>query len=103
MMGRSDTPVRRVFNYATEKFLRGMPILYVLTVVGVNEKGEQQTHGLFVGDDIDVSDRASKLSRLTGMVERPLKDSGVADPPNLVYMAGQWSIYRTCMAIADGS
>jgi len=48
MMGRSDTPVRRVFNYATEKFLHELPILYVLTVVGVNEEGRQQTYGLFV-------------------------------------------------------
>ena len=46
-MGRSDTPVRRAFNYATEKFLHDA-CLYVLTVVGVNEEGRQQTYGLFV-------------------------------------------------------
>ena len=52
MMGRADTPVRRVFNYASEKFLNKLPIVYVLTVVGVNEKGEQQIYGLYVGDDL---------------------------------------------------
>ncbi len=106
MMGRSDTPVRRVFNYATEKFLRGMPILYVLTVVGVNEKGEQQTYGLFVGDDIDVFDRASKLSLEVNfvMVERPLKKTVVwLDPSEFKSTwLGNKSIYRTRMAIADG-
>ena len=60
--GSPDTPVRRVFNYATDKYLKDMPILYVLTVVGVNEQGKQQTYGLFVGDDIEVFDRAAKLS-----------------------------------------
>ena len=106
MMGRADTPVRRVFNFATEKFLRGMPILYVLTVVGVNEKGEQQTYGLFVGDDIEVFDRASKLSLEVNfvMVERPLKKTVVwLDPSEFKSTwLGNKSIYRTRMAIADG-
>lgn len=47
MMGRADTPVRRVFNYATDHFAAQLPIVYVLTVVGVNSCGEQQTYGLF--------------------------------------------------------
>jgi len=32
MMGRADTPVRRIFNYASEHFLNHLPIVYVLTV-----------------------------------------------------------------------
>ena len=106
MMGRSDTPVRRVFNYATDKFLKGMPIVYVLTVVGVNEAGEQQTYGLFVGDDIEVFERASKLSLEVNfvMVERPLKKVVVwLDPSEFKSTwLGNKSIYRTRMAIADG-
>lgn len=106
MMGRSDTPVRRVFNYATDKFLKEMPIVYVLTVVGVNEKGEQQTYGLFVGDSIEVFDRASKLSLEVNfvMVERPLKKVVVwLDPSEFKSTwLGNKSVYRTRMAIADG-
>jgi nickel-dependent lactate racemase len=74
MMGRSDTPVRRVFNYATEKYLAELPIVYVLTVVGVNSKGVEQTFGLFIGDDTEVFDRAAKLSLEVNfvMVDKPL-------------------------------
>ncbi len=106
MMGRSDTPVRRVFNYATEKFLKEMPILYVLTVVGVNKEGAQQTYGLFVGDGLEVFERASKLSLEVNfvMVERPLKKTLVwLDPTEFKSTwLGNKSIYRTRMAIADG-
>jgi nickel-dependent lactate racemase len=106
MMGRSDTPVRRVFNYATEKFLHELPILYILTVVGVNEEGAQQTYGLFVGDNLEVFERASRLSLEVNfvMVERPLKKTLVwLDPTEFKSTwLGNKSIYRTRMAIADG-
>jgi nickel-dependent lactate racemase len=106
MMGRADTPVRRVFNYATERFLKSLPIVYVLTVVGVNGKGEQQTYGLFVGDDLEVFDHAAKLSLEVNfvMVEKPLKKVVVwLDPAEFKSTwLGNKSIYRTRMAIADG-
>ena len=106
MMGRADTPVRRVFNYATERFLKSLPIVYVLTVVGVNGKGEQQTYGLFVGDDLEVFDHAAKLSLEVNfvMVEKPLKKVIVwLDPTEFKSTwLGNKSIYRTRMAIDDG-
>lgn len=105
MMGRADTPVRRVFNYATEEYLKDLPIVYVLTVVGVNAKGEQQTYGLFVGDDTEVFDRAAKLSLEVNfvMVEKPLKKVVVwLDPSEFKSTwLGNKSVYRTRMAIAD--
>jgi len=105
MMGRADTPVRRVFNYATDHFAQHLPILYVLTVVGVNEAGEQHTYGLFVGDDFEVFDRAAKLSLEVNfvMVEKPLKKVVVwLDPTEFKSTwLGNKSIYRTRMAIAD--
>jgi nickel-dependent lactate racemase len=106
MMGRADTPVRKVFNYATEKYLKDLPIVYVLTVVGVNKNGMQQTYGLFVGDDFDVFDRAAKLSLEVNfvMVERPLKKVIVwLDPTEFKSTwLGNKSVYRTRMAIDDG-
>lgn len=106
MMGKADTPVRRVFNYATEKYLKDLPIVYVLTVVGVNADGVQQTYGLFVGDDLEVFDRASKLSLEVNfvMVEKPLQKVVVwLDPTEFKSTwLGNKSIYRTRMAIADG-
>ena len=106
MMGRADTPVRKVFNYASEKYLKDLPIVYVLTVVGVNKDGEQQTYGLFIGDDIEVFDRAAKLSLEVNfvMVEKPLQKVVVwLDPTEFKSTwLGNKSIYRTRMAIADG-
>lgn len=105
MMGRADTPVRRVFNYATENFLKELPIVYVLTVVGINEKGEEQTYGLFVGDDLEVFENAAKLSLEVNfvMVEKPLEKVVVwLDPKEFKSTwLGNKSIYRTRMAIAD--
>lgn len=106
MMGRSDTPVRKVFNYATDNFLKDLPIVYVLTVVGVNNKGEQQTYGLFVGDDVEVFNVAAELSLKVNfvMVEKPLKKVLVwLDPTEFKSTwLGNKSVYRTRMAIADG-
>ena len=106
MMGRADTPVRKVFNYASENFAAHLPILYVQTVVGVNRDGKLQTFGLFIGDDFEVFDKAAKLSLQVNfeMLEEPLSKVVVwLDPTEFKSTwLGNKSIYRTRMAIADG-
>ena len=37
MMGHADTPVRRIFNYASDNFANHLPIVYVQTVVGLDK------------------------------------------------------------------
>ena len=106
MMGHADTPVRRIFNYASENYLKDFPIVYVLTVVGVNQQGKLQTYGLFVGDSLDVFDMAAKLSLQVNfqMLDKPLDKVVVwLDPTEFKSTwLGNKSIYRTRMAIADG-
>ena len=106
MMGRADTPVLKIFNYASEHFAAHMPIVYVQTVVGLNKNGKLQTYGLFIGDDFSVFDKAAKLSLLVNfeMVERPLKKVIVwLDPTEFKSTwLGNKSVYRTRMALADG-
>jgi nickel-dependent lactate racemase len=106
MMGRANTPVRKVFNYASENFSAHLPIIYVQTVVGVNRDGKLQTYGLFIGDDFEVFDKAAKLSLQVNfeMVEEPLTKVVVwLDPSEFKSTwLGNKSIYRTRMAIADG-
>jgi len=106
MMGRANTPVRKIFNYASEKLSAELPIVYVQTVVGLNKEGKLQTYGLFVGDDFEVFDKAAKLSLLVNfeMVEKPLKKVVVwLDPSEFKSTwLGNKSIYRTRMALADG-
>ena len=46
IMGRADTPVRRLFDYASEHFARHLPIVYALTVVGADDDGRLVTRGL---------------------------------------------------------
>ena len=51
MMGRADTPVRKILNYASEHFTKHLPIVYVHTVVGRGDDGKLVVRGLFVSDD----------------------------------------------------
>ncbi len=106
MMGRADTPVRKVFNYASEKFASNLPIVYVQTVVGVDKSGSLVTRGLFIGDDFEVFEKAAELSMKVNfdMVEKPLKKVVVwLDPTEFKSTwLGNKSIYRTRMAMDDG-
>ncbi len=105
MMGRANTPVRKVFNYASEKISAELPIVYIQTVVGLNKQGKLQTYGLFIGDDFTVFDKAAKLSLQVNfeMVDKPLKKVVVwLDPSEFKSTwLGNKSIYRTRMALAD--
>jgi nickel-dependent lactate racemase len=105
MMGRVDTPVRKVLNYASEHFTADLPIVYVHTVVeSVN--GGQTTRGLFIGDDIDSFNSAAQLSLKTNitMLDEPLKKVVVYLSPEefKTTWLGNKSIYRARMAMADG-
>jgi len=106
MMGRADTPVRKVFNYATDHFASHLPIVYVQTVVGVDNEGKLVTRGLFIGDDFEVFTKAAELSLKVNfdMVPKPLKKVVVwLDPTEFKSTwLGNKSIYRTRMAMADG-
>lgn len=105
-MGHADTPVRRIFNYASEHFSNHLPIVYVQTVVGLNEDGDLQTYGLFIGDDFSVFDMAAKLSHQVNfkMLDKPLSKVLVwLDPAEFKSTwLGNKSVYRTRMALADG-
>jgi len=105
MMGRADTPVRKVLNYASKHFASNLPIIYVHTVVeAVN--GKQTTRGLFIGDDIECFSLAAELSLKVNfqMLDEPLKKVVVYLEPEEFKSTwlGNKSIYRTRMAMADG-
>lgn len=107
MMGHADTPVRKIFNYASDNFTNHMPILYVQTVVGLDKTdGKVKTRGLFIGDDYEVFDKAAKLSLQVNfeMLDKPLKKVVVwLDPTEFKSTwLGNKSVYRTRMAIDDG-
>ncbi len=106
MMGRADTPVRKVLNYASDNFTGELPIIYALTVVSLAEDGQLYTRGLFVGDDVECFNLASELSLKVNfqLLDEPLKKVVVYLDPGEFKSTwlGNKSVYRTRMAIDDG-
>ena len=104
MMGRADTPVRNVLNYASAHFARHMPIVYVLTVVAGTPEGPI-VRGLYVSDDDECFKLAAALSLKVNfqMLDEPLKKVVVFLEPEEFKSTwlGNKSIYRTRMAMAD--
>jgi nickel-dependent lactate racemase len=107
IMGRAQNPVRNVLNYASDHFLRHLPIVYVLTVVGSRADGGLAVRGLFIGDDIECFNRAAELSIKVNfeMLDEPIKKAVVYLDPREFHSTwlGNKAIYRTRMALADGA
>lgn len=107
MMGRADTPVRRVLNYASDHFAKNLPIVYVQTVVGKNAQGKLALRGLFIGDDVECFNLAARLSLEVNfqMLDREIKKAVVFLDPHEFRSTwlGNKSVYRTRMALADGA
>jgi nickel-dependent lactate racemase len=107
IMGRAENPVRNILNYASDHFLRHLPIVYVLTVVGRASDGQLAVRGLFIGDDLDCFHRAAALSLKVNFerLEVPIQKAVVYLDPHEFHSTwlGNKAIYRTRMALADGS
>jgi nickel-dependent lactate racemase len=105
MMGRDHSPVRKVFDYAAEHYLKDLPLYYVLTVTTA-PGGKIHTHGLYIGKERAYFEQAVSHAQQTNLtfVDAPLEkvvvflDGGEFKSTWL----GNKSIYRTRMAIADG-
>ncbi len=105
IMGRADTPVRKVLDYASEHFASELPIVYVLTVVRPSENGTDVC-GLFIGDGKECFNLAAELSLKVNfkMLDKPLQKTVVyleAKEYKSTWL-GNKSVYRSRMAMADG-
>jgi len=106
LMGRADTPVRRLFNYGVDTYLADRPIVYMLTVMERdNATGRMAMRGFFSGKGEDAFLKAAKLCVETNLVllDKPLKKVIVyLDPAEFKSTwLGNKAVYRTRMAIAD--
>lgn len=105
LMGRADNPVRRVLNYAAEKFARHLPIVYMHTVVSKNDAGQLAIRGFYAGDDDRCFLQAAELSLKVNfvMLDRQIRKAVVwLDPGEFrSTWLGNKAIYRTRMALAD--
>jgi len=105
ILGRIDSPVRKVFDYGEENFLSDIPILYVLTVTTQIDKSSI-LWGLFIGRDRKIFEEASGLSweKNITFVERPIKRivTFLEEREFKSTWLGNKSIYRTRLAIDNG-
>lgn len=107
ILGRADTPVRRLFNYAVDTYLSELPITYILTVVEQDyDTGVMHLRGFYAGDDVEVYNQACELAQkvnITLLDREPKKVVVYLDPHEFQSTwLGNKSVYRTRMAIADG-
>lgn len=106
MMGRADTPVRRILNYAQDNFCGKLPLVFVLTVIGLRDDGSLALRGLYIGSDVECFLMASELSmkvNFTVLDEAPRKMVVYLDPEEFhSTWVGNKAVYRTRMAMADG-
>ncbi|MDR2484096.1 MAG: lactate racemase domain-containing protein [Treponema sp.] len=116
MMGRTDTPVRAMFDEGLRRFGNLLPpILWVLTVVGARTdeeaasagkpKGSLAVRGLFTGFGRECFEAASKLAREVNVdiMDEPVEKAVVyleKDEFRTTWL-GNKAIYRTRMAMAD--
>lgn len=105
IMGKASNPVRSLLNYASDNFIKDLPVVYIQTVIGRDTQGELVIRGLFIGDDEETFLKAAELSLKVNfnIVGKPLKRVLVyLDPAEYKSTwLGNKSIYRTRMAMAD--
>lgn len=105
IMGRDFSPVRKVFDYAEEHFLKDIPIMYVLTVT-TNEGEKTLLHDIYIGRKRELFEMAVEKSREINLVytKKPLSKV-------VVFLDGRefkstWlgnkAVYRTRLAIETG-
>jgi len=105
IMGRADTPVRKVLDYAEREFAADLPLVYIQSVIAKDENNKLATRGLFIGEGRECFDLAAELSLQVNfqLLDKPLKKIVVFLDPSEFKSTwlGNKSIYRTRMVIDD--
>ncbi len=106
IMGRCDTPLRRILNRAQDLYCQSMPIIHLLTVIDSQADGTKVVRGIFVGDSHEVFFEAGKLSAQVNCFvidQTPQTVVVTMDPHKYkrTWIANK-AIYRTRMLIGDG-
>jgi nickel-dependent lactate racemase len=117
MMGRTDTPVRAMFDEGFNRYGNKIPpVLFALTVVGARSKAEAAAagkpkgslavRGLFVGFGRECFEKAAALAREVNVdiLDESIQKAVVYLEPEefRTTWLGNKAVYRTRMAMADG-
>ena len=105
IMGRDNTPVRKIFDYVQANMLANLPLEYIMTVTETNA-GKTDIIGLFIDKERDGFNQAAALSQKYNInyVEQAFKTCVVQldEREFKSTWLGNKAIYRTRMAMADG-
>lgn len=106
IMGHDRSPVRRVFDYAQDHFLAGLPLAFVFTVIASDCDGARVC-GVYAGEGREIYEEAVKLSQEKNIVRlrEPIHRAVVYLDPDEFKSTwlGNKAIYRTRMALAPGA
>ena len=117
MMGRTDTPVRALFDEGFRRYGDMLPpVLFALTVIGPRGNAEAQkagkpqgslaVRGLYIGFGRECFEQACALSQRVNVdiMDEPIKKAVVYLEPEefRTTWLGNKAIYRTRMAMEDG-
>ena len=106
MMGRGDTPVRQVLDYAEQHYIADLPVLYVLTVTTTDADDVVHVQSLGIGRSRELFDQCVRVSQRHNLdlLDEAIETCVVYLKPEefRTTWVGNKSIYRTRMAMADG-
>lgn len=106
MMGKADTPVRKVLNYAEEQFLQNVNLMYALTVTTTDRDEQVHVQSLALGRGYELFVDSVEVSQEMNIrfVEKPIRKciAYLKAEEFRTTWVGNKSIYRTRMAMADG-
>ena len=112
MMGRTDTPVRALFDEGARRFGDLLPpVLYVLTVMGPksgggNSAGPPVLRGIYIGFGRECFEEAAALAREVNvsLLDEPIRKAVVYLEPGefRTTWLGNKAVYRTRMAMDSG-
>jgi len=104
MMGKDHSPVRKVLDYAEDKFMADVPLMYLFTVTTCDDNGVA-IQGLFIGRERAVFENAVALSQEKNInfLKKPIKKViAWLDPHEFKSTwIGNKAVYRSRMAVAD--
>lgn len=105
IMGRAESPVRAVFDYAENRFAADLPVTYLLTVRGETDQGVA-TRGLFAGDGKSCYSQGALLATQCNVHRLDRRPQRVVVHMDAAAYQSTWlankAIYRARMAVADG-
>ncbi|MCK9618455.1 MAG: lactate racemase domain-containing protein [Lentimicrobiaceae bacterium] len=106
LIGHVSSPVRKVLDYMSEHFTSQLPISYILTVRGMDDKGRIVSRGIFAGNDVECYLQGAALCQQVNINLLDKEYNKVVvylDPEEFKSTwVGNKAIFRTRMAVTDG-